>query len=113
MATFRNKSERLALIWALDVMITGRGDAVKNARRVLLWIAAGAQEVNTGALQSSYIQIKELVSALKMPRQTVYRSLNRLLDQKLLVERNSWYAGSKSFRLAYKAPEAGTQSIYQ
>lgn len=57
MATFRNKAKRLALIWALDAKITGRGDAVQNVRRVLLGIAAGA-------LQASYMQIPELVSVL-------------------------------------------------
>lgn len=64
MATFRNKAKRLALIWALDAKITGRGDAVQNVRRVLLGIAAGAQVVDTGELQASYMQIPELVSVL-------------------------------------------------
>lgn len=101
----RTDAEKLVLLWALDAPITGRGDAMRNARRVLMYVSAGARADHGGEWKVYYVRILELVKALKMPRQTVYRSLNRLLDQGLLLEVNKWRGLTRSFQLGYTPPQ--------
>ena len=72
----------LLLQWALNVSIVGRVDAVLNARRVLLYLVSRTEtrpeEMDYGI---SHILPGGMKVELGMSRQTMYRALNRLLNQ--------------------------------
>ena len=95
--------KKRVLIWAMEVDIEGRRQAVRNSRRVLLWIAADSHRSGE-VWQTAWLRIHDLVRGLRMPRSTVYVSLERLLNQQLLKERSTWRTNTRQFQLGY-SPE--------
>lgn len=97
------EGKKRVLIWAMEVDIEGRRQAVRNSRRVLLWIAADAHRSGE-VWQTTGLRTHDLVRGLRMPRSTVYVSLERLLNQQLLKERSTWRPPTRQFQLGY-SPE--------
>lgn len=95
-----NSAQKGVLLWALDAKITGRSDAVHNARRVLLWLCTESAQDNDGAWRASYVRMGEMVAGLGMPKIVAYRALKRLLQQEVIREIDKHYSGSRTFILS-------------
>lgn len=77
------------ILWSCDVPIIGRADAVRNARRVLTYLAIRAHDHGGGKAVSMYVG--RIENELGMPRQTIYSGLKRLEDQGIIARtRERW-----------------------
>ena len=76
-----------AIIWALNVPIKGRGDAVQVARKVLVVLATRAGSVPgiSWSFLLSICTVKQLSDQIGIGEQRIRRALERLEDQSLIT----------------------------
>lgn len=86
---------RAALVqWAYTESITGRKDAVNNARKILLFLASVSQIKDRKPYQSWYT-VKQISRAIDLGERAAYRAIQRLLEAGL-IDRYSRPMGDRS-----------------